>query len=91
VTRPQESKRNQMKDFVNIAGPLGVTHFLMLTATENASYLRVAKSPQVPLSPSHCPAARGRCFAPSMCCAAEVFTGCRFCVFFGGSADRVRG
>ena len=43
----QESKRNQLKDFVNIAGPLGVTHFLILTATETAAYLRVAKTPQV--------------------------------------------
>lgn len=43
----QESKRNQLKDFVNIAGPLGVTHFLILTATETAAYLRVARTPQV--------------------------------------------
>ncbi len=42
----QESKRNQLKDFVNIAGPLGVTHFLILTATETAAYLRVAKTPR---------------------------------------------
>lgn len=39
----KESKRNQIKDFLHVAGPLGVTHFLILTATHNASYLRVAK------------------------------------------------
>lgn len=39
----KESKRNQIKDFLHVAGPLGVTHFLVLTATHNASYLRVAK------------------------------------------------
>ncbi len=39
----KESRRNQIKDFLNVAGPLGVTHFLVLTATDNASYLRVAK------------------------------------------------
>ena len=44
----QESKRNVLKDFVHIAGPLGVSHFLMLTATHNASYLRIAKPPRGP-------------------------------------------
>lgn len=43
----QESKRNQLKDFVNVAGPLGVSQFLILTATENSSYLRIAKVPRV--------------------------------------------
>ena len=43
----RESKRNVLKDFVHIAGPLGVTHFLILTATQNASYLRIAKTPRV--------------------------------------------
>lgn len=37
-----------LKDFVHVAGPLGVTHFVMLTATHNASYLRVAKPPRGP-------------------------------------------
>jgi ribosome biogenesis protein SSF1/2 len=36
-----------LRDFVDIAGPLGVSHFLMLTATDNAAYLRVAKTPRV--------------------------------------------
>jgi len=43
----QESKRNQLKDFVNVAGPLGISHFLILTATENSCYLRIAKTPRV--------------------------------------------
>jgi hypothetical protein len=43
----RESKRNSLKDFVSVAGPLGVSHFLMLTATEKATYLRVAKAPRV--------------------------------------------
>lgn len=46
-TALQESKKNQLKDFVDIAGPLGVSHFLILTATENAAYLRLAKTPRV--------------------------------------------
>ena len=52
----QESKRNQLKDFVNIAGPLGVAHFLILTATETAAYLRIAKTPRArsqPRQPCH--------------------------------------
>ncbi|KAF6255316.1 Brix domain-containing protein, partial [Scenedesmus sp. NREL 46B-D3] len=44
----RESKRNSLKDFVSVAGPLGVSHFLMLTATEKATYLRVAKAPRGP-------------------------------------------
>ena len=45
--RLQEGKRNVLKDFVAVAGPLGVSHFLILTATERARYLRVAKTPRV--------------------------------------------
>ena len=43
----QESRKNQLKDFVHIAGPLHVSHFLILTATEQAAYLRLAKVPRV--------------------------------------------
>lgn len=43
----RESKRNTMKDFLAVAGPLGVSHFLILTATEKSNYLRVAKTPRV--------------------------------------------
>uniref|UniRef100_A0A5B7BMA9 Putative peter Pan-like protein n=1 Tax=Davidia involucrata TaxID=16924 RepID=A0A5B7BMA9_DAVIN len=44
----KEKKRNNLKDFLNIAGPMGVTHFLMLSKTETAPYLRVARTPQGP-------------------------------------------
>eukprot|EP00879_Flechtneria_rotunda_P012529 GHRR01013082.1.p1 GENE.GHRR01013082.1~~GHRR01013082.1.p1 ORF type:complete len:210 (+),score=50.31 GHRR01013082.1:250-879(+) len=44
----RESKRNTLKDFVSVAGPLGVSHFLMLTATERSTYLKVAKTPRGP-------------------------------------------
>ena len=43
----QESRKNQLKDFVHIAGPLKVSHFLILTATEQAAYLRLCKVPKV--------------------------------------------
>lgn len=48
ATALKESKKNQIKDFLHVAGPLGVTHFLILTATHNASYLRIAKTPRGP-------------------------------------------
>lgn len=48
ASKLRESKRNVLKDFVHVAGPLGVTHLLMLSATHNAAYLRVAKSPRGP-------------------------------------------
>eukprot|EP00250_Pteridium_aquilinum_P028195 c36743_g1_i1 orf=587-1993(-) len=44
----KEKKNNSMKDFLHVAGPLGVTHFLMLSHTEKAAYLRVARCPRGP-------------------------------------------
>ena len=44
----RESKRNSMRDFVDLAGPLGVTHFFLLSATAGASYLRLARAPRGP-------------------------------------------
>ncbi|WVZ56892.1 hypothetical protein U9M48_007360 [Paspalum notatum var. saurae] len=45
----KEKKRNNLKDFVNVAGPLGVTHFLILSnPPKSLPHLRFAKSPQGP-------------------------------------------
>ncbi|XP_076898302.1 peter Pan-like protein [Bidens hawaiensis] len=44
----KEKKRNKLKDFLNVAGPMGVTHFLMLSKTGTSPYLRVARTPQGP-------------------------------------------
>lgn len=44
----QEKRRNSLKDFLNVAGPMGVTHFMMLSKTEGGPYLRVARTPQGP-------------------------------------------
>jgi len=41
-------KNNTLKDFVNVAGPLGVSHLLMLSATDRCQYLCVSKSPRGP-------------------------------------------
>jgi ribosome biogenesis protein SSF1/2 len=48
ATALKQHKKNVLKDFVHVAGPLGVTHFLLLSATNNASYLRIGKSPRGP-------------------------------------------
>ena len=42
------SKKNSLKDFVAIAGPLHVTHLLMLTQTERGDYLKIARLPRGP-------------------------------------------
>lgn len=44
----QENKRNNLRDFLNVAGPMGVTHFLILSKTDSGPYLRVARTPQGP-------------------------------------------
>ncbi len=48
ATGLKQHRKNVLKDFVHVAGPLGVTHFLLLSATEHASYLRIGKSPRGP-------------------------------------------
>ncbi|GJP78209.1 hypothetical protein CLOP_g8541 [Closterium sp. NIES-67] len=44
----KESRRNNLKDFLHVAGPLGVTHFLMLSKSDVSPYLRVARTPRGP-------------------------------------------
>lgn len=44
----KDKKRNTLKDFLHVAGPLGVTHLLILSHTQTAAYLRVARCPRGP-------------------------------------------
>ncbi|CAJ1933846.1 unnamed protein product [Sphenostylis stenocarpa] len=44
----REKKRNNLRDFLNVAGPMGVTHFFILSKTASSPYLRVATTPQGP-------------------------------------------
>lgn len=37
-----------MRDFVHVASPLGVTHFMIMSSTKTAPYLRLARSPHGP-------------------------------------------
>ncbi|KAG0498306.1 hypothetical protein HPP92_002997 [Vanilla planifolia] len=46
--RLKEKKRNTLKDFLNVAGPMGVTHFLILSKPKTIPHLRVARTPQGP-------------------------------------------
>ncbi|XP_070037718.1 peter Pan-like protein isoform X2 [Nicotiana tomentosiformis] len=44
----KEKKRNNLNDFWKVAGQMGVTHYLMLSKTDSAPYLRVAHTPHGP-------------------------------------------
>jgi ribosome biogenesis protein SSF1/2 len=48
ITRVSLSRQNTLKDFIDVAGPLGVTHFLMLSQTEHNVMLRIARAPRGP-------------------------------------------
>lgn len=41
-------KNNTLKDFVNVAGPIGVTHFLIFSKTNIGTYLRLVRLPKGP-------------------------------------------
>jgi ribosome biogenesis protein SSF1/2 len=41
-------KRNKLRDFVDVAGTLHVGFFLIVSATDKNSYLRIARAPQGP-------------------------------------------
>lgn len=48
ATNLKVNKKNVLKDFVHVAGPLGVTHLLMLSKTEIGTYLRFCRIPRGP-------------------------------------------
>lgn len=48
ASRLQVRKKNSLKDCVAVAGPLGVTHFLILSKTETAVYLKLMRLPGGP-------------------------------------------
>lgn len=48
ATNLKVSQKNVLKDFVHVAGPLGVTHLLILTKTELGTYLRFCRVPRGP-------------------------------------------
>ncbi|MBZ3869090.1 Suppressor of SWI4 1-like protein [Sciurus carolinensis] len=48
ATRLQIRKKNSLKDCVAVAGPLGVTHFLILSKTETSVYFKLMRLPGGP-------------------------------------------
>ena len=44
----KESKSNSIKDFLSLVDVYGLSHMIMLTNTEKASYMRLAKMPRGP-------------------------------------------
>ncbi|ODQ51571.1 RNA-binding protein, partial [Saitoella complicata NRRL Y-17804] len=48
ASRLKERKANRLKDFVTMAGPLGVTHLMLFSRSENGVNLRIARTPRGP-------------------------------------------
>ena len=44
----KESKTNKLKDFVQVSGPLGISHFLILSATDRSKYMKICRTPRGP-------------------------------------------
>tara|TARA_B110000977_G_C11089844_1_gene496318 strand:- start:6072 stop:7634 length:1563 start_codon:yes stop_codon:yes gene_type:complete len=44
----KESKTNKLKDFVQVSGPLGISHFLILSATDRSKYIKMCRTPRGP-------------------------------------------
>ena len=42
----KESKTNKLKDFVQVSGPLGISHFLILSATDKSRYVKICRAPR---------------------------------------------
>ena len=43
-----KSKTNKLKDFVQVSGPLGISHFLILSATDKSRYFKICRAPRGP-------------------------------------------
>ena len=48
ASRLETKSKNSMKDMLSVAGPLGVTHFLVFSQTDRTLSLRLAKCPKGP-------------------------------------------
>lgn len=66
----QVRQRNVLKDFVTVAGPLGVTHFMIISRSDDFINLRVCRIPHGPTLTFHIKAVSGRgtslCLLPCM-------------------------
>lgn len=48
ASRLRERKQNRLKDYMAVAGQLGVTHFMLVSQTEVSTNMRLARFPQGP-------------------------------------------
>ena len=48
ASKLKESKKNSIKDFINVAGVFGVTHMVLFSQTEKSTYMRLIKNPRGP-------------------------------------------
>ena len=48
ATKLKARSKNVLKDFLAMAGPLGVTHILVLNKTKRGTNLRIARTPRGP-------------------------------------------
>lgn len=48
ASRLQQKRRNRMRDFISMAGPLGVTHIILLSQSSCQTNLRIGRIPQGP-------------------------------------------
>jgi ribosome biogenesis protein SSF1/2 len=48
ASKLQERRNNAIKDFLNVAGPLGVTHMISFSGTELGTYMRLGRVPHGP-------------------------------------------
>ena len=44
----KERRRNRLKDFVQVAGQLGVSHFMIFSQTASGTNLRICRTPHGP-------------------------------------------
>lgn len=49
----RDNRKNTLKDFIHVGAPLGVTHFLIFTATEKHTNLKIARLPRGPTLSFH--------------------------------------
>lgn len=48
ATNLKDKRNNSVKDFIKIAAPLGVSHFMFFTSTENSTHMKIARLPRGP-------------------------------------------
>jgi len=44
----KENKTNKLKDFVQVSGQLGISHFIMLSSSDANKYLKICRTPRGP-------------------------------------------